>query len=146
MNRLDALCRPFAIASLLAVSAATHAQHPTQPGGVFCMSDIDRDLLVDGSDLGLFLLSWGTTDASGDFNFDGSVNGADLGILLQQWGSTCHPFHANVEVSIEGDFVVVRGNGIPDHEMGNFPGECNNPNSVMAMNDEWRLPLFPEDI
>ena len=47
-------------------------------------------------------------------------------------------------LAIDGDFLVVTGNGIPDHAYGNFPGECGNPNSVGAQNDAWRLPLDPE--
>jgi hypothetical protein len=137
------LFKTLSIAALFAIPTAAMAQHPTQPGGVFCISDLTQDLITDGADLGLFLLAWDTDSAAADFDHSGTVDGGDLGALLLQWGTTCHPFHANVEISIEGDFVVITGNGIPDHAMGNFPGECNNPNSINAMNDEWMLPITP---
>ena len=145
MRSIDSYITSSAIcAALLMMQSFANAQtHPTQQGGVFCIADIDRNLSVDGADLGMFLLSWGSSEAEADFNFDGEVSGADLGVLLQQWGTTCHPFHANVEVSIENGFVIVEGNGIPDHDMGNFPGECNNPNNVIAMDDRWMLPIGP---
>ena len=61
----------FAACTSIAVVSAAHAQHPTQAGGVFCMSDINQDLAVDGADLGMFLLAWDSTDTQADFNFDG---------------------------------------------------------------------------
>ena len=130
--------------SIVALPSMASAQsHPTQPGGVFCMADIDRNLTVDGGDLGSLLLAWDTTDASADLDRSGYVDGADLGLMLLQWGMTCHPFHQNVDISIENGFVIVEGNGIPDHDMGNFPGECANPNNVIAMDDRWMLPIDP---
>ena len=57
-----------------------------------CPADLDGDGVVNGADLGLYLLEAGTTcdptkPCPADFNGDGSVDGADLGILLIAWGS-----------------------------------------------------------
>jgi hypothetical protein len=60
------------------------------PGPVcpaFCPSDLNRDDVVNGADIGLLLGNWGFYGL-GDLNLDGQINGADLGILLGAWG-TC---------------------------------------------------------
>ncbi|MCA9285809.1 MAG: CHRD domain-containing protein [Phycisphaerales bacterium] len=49
-----------------------------------CIGDLNDDGVVDGSDLGILLGSWGTPD--NDLNGDGDVDGSDLGILLGAWG------------------------------------------------------------
>ena len=114
----------------------------TQPGGLFCLADCNRDLAVDSADIGAFLADWGGSQF--DFNGNGVTDGADLGTLFIQWGQVCHSFHDNVSISIVGDRLVVTGSGMPDHDYGNFPGECGNPNSVGDQNDTWRLPITPE--
>jgi hypothetical protein len=60
-----------------------------------CISDIDADGTINGSDLGIMLAYWGTTSIDPasiacDLNVDGVVNGSDLGILLASWGP-CNP-------------------------------------------------------
>ncbi len=50
-----------------------------------CIGDFNGDLVVDGSDLGQILGSFGS-DAGGDLNGDGLTNGADVGIFLGNWG------------------------------------------------------------
>jgi hypothetical protein len=47
--------------------------------------DLNGDGAVDGSDLGVLLAAWGTSDALADLNDDGVVDGADLGVLLANW-------------------------------------------------------------
>jgi hypothetical protein len=48
--------------------------------------DLNGDGAVNGLDLGLFLVAWGSTGANpADFNGDGVVNGTDLGLLLVNW-------------------------------------------------------------
>lgn len=51
--------------------------------------DLNRDGVIDGSDLGLLLGAWGVcNDANAceaDLNGDGEVDGADLGVLLGEW-------------------------------------------------------------
>ena len=47
--------------------------------------DLDGDCIVGGSDLGIFLASWGTAEPATDFNQDGVTNGIDLGILLSRF-------------------------------------------------------------
>jgi len=50
-------------------------------------TDINRDGLINGGDLGLLLGAWSTSSATADINGDGNVDGADLGILLAAWGT-----------------------------------------------------------
>jgi len=57
------------------------------------IGDLDGDGIVNGSDLGLLLASWGACPEGGgkcpaDLNGDGAVDGADLGILLDNWTPT----------------------------------------------------------
>src|SRR5262249_34011008 len=52
-----------------------------------CRSDLNRDGVVDGADLGLLLAAWDTDDACADSSGDGNVDGADLGLLLADWGA-----------------------------------------------------------
>jgi hypothetical protein len=52
-----------------------------------CPADFNYDRIVDGADLGLLLLQWGTTNPAYDLNNDGIVDGGDLGILLVSWGA-----------------------------------------------------------
>ncbi|MFO0783876.1 MAG: hypothetical protein U0636_09360 [Phycisphaerales bacterium] len=61
-------------------------------GPVDCASpvfaDLNNDLHVDGSDLGILLGDWGTTPVGGclaDLNGDGEVDGTDLGLFLAAW-------------------------------------------------------------
>lgn len=44
------------------------------------------DGMVNGADLGLMLVAWGTEDPVVDLSEDGQVDGADLGLLLAFWG------------------------------------------------------------
>lgn len=43
-----------------------------------------------------------------------------------------------------GDYRVIRANGIPDHAVGQFPGR-GNPNAISAQNYEFRVPLHPKE-
>ncbi|MFK8014262.1 MAG: hypothetical protein AB8G17_02315 [Gammaproteobacteria bacterium] len=49
--------------------------------GNLCDADLNDDLIVNVSDLGLFRAVFFTADADADFNVDGVVNVVDLGIL-----------------------------------------------------------------
>ena len=132
----------LAVGAILFATPSALAQYPVQQGGIFCTSDLNRDLVVDAADLGILLSDWNGTEY--DLDGNGTTDGGDIGYFLTQWNMVCHPFHDNMEVSIDGDFLVVMGSGLPDHPMGNFPGECGNPNTPVNQNDEWRLPLNPE--
>ena len=48
-----------------------------------------------------------------------------------------------VSITIEGDARVIRANGLPDHQMGQFPN-AHNPNSASAQNYVFRVPLHPQ--
>jgi subtilisin family serine protease len=66
---------------MLNAEAAVRAAQPLP-----CLGDLTGDRVVNGSDLGNLLASWGTSQ--NDLNGDGVVNGSDLGSLLASWG-TC---------------------------------------------------------
>lgn len=57
-----------------------------------CLGNLNSDLVVDGTDLGALLASWGPCPGScpADLNSDSVVDGADLGIMLNAWGA-CPP-------------------------------------------------------
>ncbi len=48
--------------------------------------DVNNDGQVDGSDLGVLLNAWGTSDTNADITNDGTVNGEDLGLVFVYWG------------------------------------------------------------
>ena len=54
-----------------------------------CAEDLNNDLVVDVSDLGLFLATFQTGDLIGDLNNDGVVDTADLGKLISAFGNKC---------------------------------------------------------
>ena len=64
------------------------ANHDHVPDACQCTGDINRDGVVNGSDLGGLLAFWGPNPAfpRADINADGRVDGADLGVLLSNWG------------------------------------------------------------
>ena len=48
-----------------------------------------------------------------------------------------------VSITIEGQYRVVKANGVPNHEIGQFPGPgC--PNAASAQNYSFRMPLHPK--
>ena len=51
-----------------------------------CDADFDFNRAVDGGDLGLLLVYFGTNDPAIDLDSSGSVDGGDLGILLSTFG------------------------------------------------------------
>jgi len=53
----------------------------------YAVGDLNLDGVVDGSDLAVLLILWGTASPEiGDLDGDGIVDGADLGLLLLGWG------------------------------------------------------------
>lgn len=52
-----------------------------------CPADLNDDGVVNGLDLGIFFVAWGScAECRADFNGDGEVNGLDLGIFFVAWG------------------------------------------------------------
>ena len=51
-----------------------------------CPADVDGNGTINGGDLGLLLLDWGSDAVRSDLNGDGLVNGADVGLMLLAWG------------------------------------------------------------
>jgi len=56
------------------------------PDACDCRSDLNSNGKTDGTDLGVLLALWGTSNALADINGDGIVSGADLGNLMVTWG------------------------------------------------------------
>lgn len=50
---------------------------------------------------------------------------------------------AKVAISLEGNFRVIRANGLPNHETGAFPNS-NNPNRIAPQDYTFRVPLKPQ--
>src|SRR4051812_17530020 len=50
---------------------------------------------------------------------------------------------AKVSVTVEGEYRFIRGNGLPNHETGQFPNQ-NNPNRIAPQNYSFRVPLHPK--
>ncbi|QDS97869.1 YHYH protein [Adhaeretor mobilis] len=48
-----------------------------------------------------------------------------------------------VSITTEGEYRVIRANGLPDHEIGQFPNK-GNPNALRAQKHEYRVPLHPK--
>src|ERR1700677_4919590 len=48
----------------------------------------------------------------------------------------------HVTITIEGEWRVIRANGLPDHVTGAFPNR-HNPNSIAPQNYVFRVPLHP---
>ena len=55
------------------------------PPETYDPADINQDGLVNGADLALVLVAWGTSGPDADINEDGTVNGADLALILVAW-------------------------------------------------------------
>lgn len=53
---------------------------------VKCPEDLNNDGVIDGGDIGLFLIEWQSEDSIADFDGDGIVGGGDLGLLLIAFG------------------------------------------------------------
>jgi hypothetical protein len=52
-------------------------------------------------------------------------------------------FQNDVSIKVEGDVRIIRSNGIPDHQTGQFPGP-GNPNTIAPQSYEFRVPLHPK--
>jgi hypothetical protein len=52
-------------------------------------------------------------------------------------------YPAEVTIAVEGDVRVIRSNGIPAHETGQFPGR-GNPNTIAPQRYEFRVPANPK--
>ena len=51
-----------------------------------CSGDFNNDNVVNGQDMGLFLVEWGKTNSPADLDGNGVVDGNDLGLFLVSWG------------------------------------------------------------
>jgi hypothetical protein len=85
--------------------------------------DLDRNFMIDGGDLGLWLSAQAGTCAviNGDFNGDGELSGADLGLLLNAWGSCERPRQANPKTSPFSTSVVLDDGDVVEARITRFP-------------------------
>ncbi|MDA0974733.1 MAG: lytic polysaccharide monooxygenase [Phycisphaerales bacterium] len=86
-------------------------------GDCECAGDLDDDGQVDGADLGIMLISWGS--AGGDVTGDGTTDASDVATLLGAWGS-CGPDCDGDGVS---DFDEIDA-GAADCNLDGIPDEC----------------------
>ena len=59
--------------------------------GDICDADFDNDNVVAGSDFGILITAFGTSDALTDLDCDGVVAGSDFGLLLGAFGTAPGP-------------------------------------------------------
>ena len=88
------------LAASLAISTSVRAD---------CPADLDNNQIVDGGDLGILLLNWGTAGA-GDLNGDGVVTGGDMGIMLIAWGN-CPPAEPVVTITLGATQATITEGG-----------------------------------
>src|SRR5260221_3582269 len=53
------------------------------------------------------------------------------------------PFASDVTITVENDVRIIRSNGIPNHDTGQFPGR-GNPNAIAQQKYEFRVPADPK--
>lgn len=58
-------------------------------------------------------------------------------------GTSETPATNRVKITVEGQYRVIRANGIPDHKPGAFPN-ANNPNTISAQNYTFLIPSQPK--
>lgn len=58
------------------------------------------------------------------------------------WSADHHPFLEHVKVSVDGDFLVVESDGIPNHKTAVYPN-ADNPNRILRQEYRFRIPLKP---
>jgi hypothetical protein len=81
-----------------------------------------------------------------------------LSAFIATWLGACAPSSTNhpvpdtwggldwkpyVEITTEGEWRVIRSNGIPDHAVGTFPND-NNPAPIQPQEYEFTIPLYPK--
>lgn len=50
---------------------------------------------------------------------------------------------SQVVITVEGEYRFIRGNGVPNHDTGQFPGR-GNPNRITAQSFTFRVPVAPK--
>jgi len=58
-------------------------------------------------------------------------------------GASRSSLQSRVSISVEGDFRLIRANGLPDHATGAFPNR-GNPNRIRAQEYAFRVPANPK--
>ena len=73
-------------------------------------------------------------------NHESSVHDDDLDL---QDAHRDPPAENRVEIKVQGEHRVVDSNGIPDHEVGSFPGK-GNPNGIREQDYHFVMPVSPK--
>ena len=75
---------------------------------------------------------------------DHAHNGFDPWKLLESAiSSPAYAFSGHVSITLQGQYRVIRSNGLPDHQTGAFPNE-GNPNTISEQHYEYRVPKDPK--
>jgi hypothetical protein len=81
-----------------------------------------------------------------DANHDGFISLDELkahDLQLESGGQSAAAFTNRVSIAIEGDYRVIRANGIPNHDSGKFPNR-GNPNAIREINGTFRVAMKPK--
>jgi hypothetical protein len=60
--------------------------------------------------------------------------------IYADWRKHWDPY---VEITTDGDWRVIRSNGLPDHATGSFPND-NNPHSILPQDYEFKITVHPQ--
>ena len=64
-------------------------------------------------------------------------------LLESAISSPAYAFSGHVSITLQGQYRVIRSNGLPDHQTGAFPNE-GNPNTISEQHYEYRVPKDPK--
>lgn len=68
---------------------------------------------------------------------------AGMGALAAEPDRAKPAFASDVSITVQGDFRLIRSNGIPNHDTGRFPNR-GNPNTIEPQHYAFRVPLHPK--
>ncbi|MFG0252576.1 MAG: peptidylprolyl isomerase [Phycisphaerales bacterium JB038] len=144
------------------VTAGAFALFLFTPPVVACTGDLDGDLDVDQSDLGLLLASY-EIDAGGDVDGDGDTDQSDLGLLLADWGCSLNAgprltalaadnrggFWADFDADLDLATVTAAAVGIfiagADGELGTLD-DVSIPGSVRYQAERRQVRFLPDEL
>ncbi len=72
------------------------------------------------------------------------VDSSDPWQLLQMALSPAYAATSNVSIVLDGNYRVIKSNGLPDHPTGAFPNS-GNPNTISEQHYTFRVTLTPKD-
>lgn len=69
--------------------------------------------------------------------------GEQPGVLQELVNILVTPAYADARISVDGNYRVIRSNGLPDHDTGRFPN-AGNPHQIQEALKTYRVPRNPE--